>query len=162
MSSARNAVGFFFCLVAAWAITFFVGMGGTIADIEAIIGAGANAILTLVSAICIAQLSAFPLLLGGTYATIIALAAGGLIGGLVSRKYSGAVWNSISYLIFLFIFPWILNFISTFDPVLAVNAILLVLGPTGTDQAIAIVVAFVAVLVPSLIGAAITHEEEEY
>ena len=65
-------------------------------------------------------------------------------------------------MIFLFIFPWILNFISTFDPVLAINAILLVLGPTGTDQAIALVVAFLAVLVPSMIGAAITAEEEEY
>ncbi|MFX0068823.1 MAG: hypothetical protein ACFFA1_07440 [Promethearchaeota archaeon] len=162
MSSARNALGFFFCLVAAWAITYFVGLGGTIADLETIIGAGANAILTLVSGICIAQLSAFPLLLGGTYATIIALAVGGLIGGLVSRKYSGALVITIGYMIFLFIFPWILNFVSTLDPVLAFNAILLLLGPTGTDQAIAIVVAFLAVLVPSMIGAAITAEEEEY
>ncbi|MFX1486574.1 MAG: hypothetical protein ACFFBS_05715 [Promethearchaeota archaeon] len=161
MSAARNALGFFFCLVAAWAITYFVGLGGTVADLQAIIGLGANAILTLVSSISIAQLGAFPLLLGGTYATIIALAAGGLIGGLVSRKYSGALGITIGYMIFLFIFPWILNFISTSDPILSFTAILTLLGPTVTDQAIAIVVAFLAVLVPSMIGAAITAEEEE-
>ena len=156
MSSINNSAGVFICLVVAWAITFFIGLGGTIADIELLIGSGANAILTLLSGICIAQLNAYNLLLIGTYSTIIALALGGFLGGLISRSISGAFVIAISYMILLFAIPIAFTTITTYDPMLSIQIVLITLGATAADQAITIIVAFVAILIPAVIGGSIT------
>jgi hypothetical protein len=160
MSALRGTLGLILCLIIAWALTYFVGLGNTVADLQALIGSGADAILTTVSAICIAQLGAYNLIATGTYAIIAALIVGGFVGGLVTRSPLGGFGLSISYMIILFVIPFGLNMVSTMDPVVSFNSILALLGPDTVQQAISLIVAFVALLVPAAIGGAITKEKE--
>ncbi|MHA1754581.1 MAG: hypothetical protein ACTSYR_03595, partial [Candidatus Odinarchaeia archaeon] len=126
--------------------------------LESLIGSGANAILTLISSICIAQLNVYNLLLSGTYATIIALAVGGLIGGMTSKSGVGAFVISLSYMIIITAIPFILTTISTLNPISAIHIILASIGTTALEQGLTLVVAFASLLIPAAFGSFITAE----
>ncbi len=97
MNYGRVLVGALFCVLAATMIVFFITLGITVAELSILTISELPGAFLLV-------IHPFSLLLSGTWSVIAALAAGGFIGGLITKNYrAGAIAGVIGFGLMMFL-----------------------------------------------------------
>lgn len=154
--AGRTIGALFLCLVITWLITYFVALGNTLGDLQAILGQQQEILNTLLE-ITIAHFWIYPSLLLGAYGMLIALIAGGLIGGLITRNPRRAVLMAVAYLIIVFFVCETILVVDGIELTSALSYLIQIIGTNTLEIALGLVIMSAAVILPAVIGATLTQ-----
>ncbi|MFX1485897.1 MAG: hypothetical protein ACFFBS_02105 [Promethearchaeota archaeon] len=154
--AGRTIGALFLCLVITWLITYFVALGNTLGDLQAILGQQQEILNTLLE-ITIAHFWIYPSLLLGAYGMLIALIAGGLIGGLITRNPRRAVLMAVAYLIIVFLVCETILVVDGIELTSALSYLIQIIGTNTLEIALGLVIMSAAVILPAVIGATLTQ-----
>lgn len=154
--AGRTIGALFLCIVITWFITYFIALGNTLADLQIMLGQQQEIVNTLLE-ITLAHFWIYPSVLLGAYGMIIALAAGGLIGGLITRNPGRAVLMGIAYLTIVFLICQTILVVSGVEFTSALSYLIQIIGTNLLEIVLGLVIMSAAVILPAVIGATLTR-----
>ncbi|MFX0097163.1 MAG: hypothetical protein ACFE7E_05335 [Candidatus Hodarchaeota archaeon] len=154
--AGRTIGALFLCLVVTWLITYFIALGNTFTDFQMMLGQQQEMINTLLE-ITVAHFWVYPSLLLGAYGMLVALVAGGLIGGLITRHPGRAALMAVIYLAFVFLLSTTVLVVNGTELMAAVSYLIQIIGTNLLEVILNLVILAAAVILPAVIGATLTQ-----